>query len=295
LEAASIRKHGQKHFDERTKAGKERSGVAAKEREAKEQRRLAKEKKDAAERARMAPILAARAAYEAKEREKAAAAAARLKKRTDERLGLYASGKLQLEDLTSDELTNELRNKYSITELRELEPGLSSVASGNKEAKMKRLRKAEAAKRKAERASQLAAKRKAEAEPAAAEPAAAVQQSQKKPRLASPAADGKLPSPAAVAPAASPAATPAASPAADAKADTKKDEHAEEEAEAEAEDGEEEYVVEKVVREGWVGRPNRSKRQYLVKWKGYPHSENTWEPAEHLKDNAAFVAFRAAQ
>eukprot|EP01043_Picozoa_sp_COSAG02_P075195 COSAG02_NODE_15393_length_1175_cov_0.910781_2_plen_102_part_00 len=70
---------------------------------------------------------------------------------------------------------------------------------------------------------------------------------------------------------------------------------AEEEAEAEAEHGEEEYVVEKVVREGWVGRPNRSKRQYLVKWKGYPHSENTWEPAEHLKDNAAFVAFLAAQ
>eukprot|EP01052_Picozoa_sp_SAG31_P059887 SAG31_NODE_19128_length_611_cov_1.203125_1_plen_135_part_01 len=135
---------------------------------------------------------------------------------------------------------------------------------------MKRLRKAEAA------------KRKAEAEPAAAGSAAAVQQSQKKPRLASPTADVKLPSPAAVAPAASPAATPAASPAADAK-----DEHAEEE--AEDGDGEEEYVVEKVVREGWVGRPNRSKRQYLVKWKGYPHNENTWEPAEHLKDNAAFV------
>ena len=49
LEAASIRKHGQKYFDEQTKAGKERSGVAAKEREAKEQRRLAKEKKLAAE------------------------------------------------------------------------------------------------------------------------------------------------------------------------------------------------------------------------------------------------------
>lgn len=307
LEAASIRKHGQKHFDERTNAGKEKSGVAAKEREAKEQRRLAKEKKDAAEKARMAPILAARAAYEAKAREKAAAAAVRLKERTDERLALYASGKLHLEDLTSDELTNELRNKYSIAELRELEPGLSSVASGNKEAKMKRLRKAEAAKRKMERASQLAAKRKADAEPGAAEPAAAVQQTQKKPRLASPAADIKLPSPAAVALAGSPAATPAASPAADAKEDTKKDEHAEAEAEAEEEaeadakaddedeDGEEEYVVEKVVREGWVGRPNRSKRQYLVKWKGYPDSENTWEPAEHLKDNAAFVAFLAAQ
>jgi hypothetical protein len=162
---------------------------------------------------------------------------------------------------------------------------------------MKRLQKAEAAKRKAERAKQLAAKRKActslqrpADEPAAREPSC------KKPCLTSPVAfvapspsqragDAK-PSPAPGLPAASPAATPAASPATDAKGDEKLEE---------LENGEEEFVVEKVLRAGWAGRPHRSKRQYEVKWKGFPHSENTWEPASNLKDNAAFAAFLAAQ
>jgi hypothetical protein len=25
--------------------------------------------------------------------------------------------------------------------------------------------------------------------------------------------------------------------------------------------------------------------EYLIKWKGYPHSENTWEPKKHLKNS----------
>jgi hypothetical protein len=53
--------------------------------------------------------------------------------------------------------------------------------------------------------------------------------------------------------------------------------------------------VERVVSAGWVGRPHRSKRQYLVKWKGYADAESTWEPAANLEDNAAFTAFLAAQ
>ena len=32
-----------------------------------------------------------------------------------------------------------------------------------------------------------------------------------------------------------------------------------------------------------------------VKWVGWAHSENTWEPAGHLKDNAAFEAFLVAK
>lgn len=41
---------------------------------------------------------------------------------------------------------------------------------------------------------------------------------------------------------------------------------------------EEEYVVEKIVQKRIV----RGKTQYFLKWKGYPESENTWEPRENL-------------
>ena len=44
--------------------------------------------------------------------------------------------------------------------------------------------------------------------------------------------------------------------------------------------GEEEYEVEKIIDMKQMGR--RRKMYYLVKWKGYPTSDNSWEPRENI-------------
>jgi hypothetical protein len=43
-------------------------------------------------------------------------------------------------------------------------------------------------------------------------------------------------------------------------------------------DGEEEYQVEEIIDE----RISRRKKQYLIKWVGYPVSENSWVNAKDL-------------
>src|SRR5258707_7675536 len=44
--------------------------------------------------------------------------------------------------------------------------------------------------------------------------------------------------------------------------------------------GEEEYEVEKVINHRYTGRARTL--QYLIKWKGYPEADNTWEPADQV-------------
>ncbi len=45
-------------------------------------------------------------------------------------------------------------------------------------------------------------------------------------------------------------------------------------------EGEEEFEVERIVTHWEFGRSKRL--QYLIKWKGYPESDNTWEPADQV-------------
>ena len=55
-------------------------------------------------------------------------------------------------------------------------------------------------------------------------------------------------------------------------------------------DGEEEYEVEEIVQSRKYGRQH--KVQYLIKWKGYPASENQWVDWDDIHANEALVEFR---
>ena len=57
-------------------------------------------------------------------------------------------------------------------------------------------------------------------------------------------------------------------------------------------EGEEEFEVEAII----AHRKRGNGHQYLVKWKGYPHSNNTWEPTINLKGASEILHFyRTAQ
>src|SRR5712671_664964 len=50
-----------------------------------------------------------------------------------------------------------------------------------------------------------------------------------------------------------------------------------------------EYEVEAIVNHRFFGQMRRL--QYLIKWKGYPHSDNTWEPVQNLHADALVRAY----
>ena len=47
-------------------------------------------------------------------------------------------------------------------------------------------------------------------------------------------------------------------------------------------DGEEEYEVEMIIDDCYLRQERKRKRQFLVKWKGYPQSENSWVSEENM-------------
>src|SRR5712675_1512580 len=50
-----------------------------------------------------------------------------------------------------------------------------------------------------------------------------------------------------------------------------------------------EYEVEAIINHRFFGQ--RRRLQYLIKWKGYPHSDNTWEPVENLHAEVLVKAY----
>src|SRR6267154_3633732 len=50
-----------------------------------------------------------------------------------------------------------------------------------------------------------------------------------------------------------------------------------------------EYEVEAIINHRFFGQ--RRRLQYLIKWKGYPHSDNTWEPVEHMHAEALIKTY----
>ena len=55
-------------------------------------------------------------------------------------------------------------------------------------------------------------------------------------------------------------------------------------------DGEEEFEVEQILDMKQIGRGRKT--HYLVKWKGYPTSDNSWEPEKNLNADELIAEFK---
>ena len=55
-------------------------------------------------------------------------------------------------------------------------------------------------------------------------------------------------------------------------------------------DGEEEFKVEQILNMKQMGRGHKT--HYLVKWKGYPTSDNSWEPEKNLNADEPIAEFK---
>ena len=55
-------------------------------------------------------------------------------------------------------------------------------------------------------------------------------------------------------------------------------------------DGEEEFEVEQILDMKQMGRGHKT--HYLVKWKGYPTSDNSWEPEKNLNADELIAEFK---
>jgi hypothetical protein len=58
-------------------------------------------------------------------------------------------------------------------------------------------------------------------------------------------------------------------------------------------DGEEEYKVEKILDMKQKGRGH--KMHYLIKWEGYPTSDNSWEPEENIQAKDLIKEYKEEQ
>jgi hypothetical protein len=58
-------------------------------------------------------------------------------------------------------------------------------------------------------------------------------------------------------------------------------------------DGEEEYEVEKILDMKQKGQGR--KMHYLIKWKGYPTVDNSWEPAENVQAKDLIKEYKEEQ
>jgi hypothetical protein len=56
-------------------------------------------------------------------------------------------------------------------------------------------------------------------------------------------------------------------------------------------DGQQEYEVEEIIDD----RSHRHKQQYLVRWLGYPTSENSWVNAKDLHSSKLLAKYRLSK